>query len=187
MNEEVQFLLEETEEKMQNAVNHLDGELRRLRAGKANPYMLDGIKVDYYGVLTPLNQVSNVSTTDAKTIVVQPWEKSMIEPIEKAIMYANLGLNPVNNGELIRINVPPLTEERRRDLLKQVKAECESAKVSIRTARRDANDELKKMMKEGLEEDMEKDAEDSVQKLTDKYSGQVDELYTKKEADIMTI
>lgn len=187
MNEEVKFVLDVAEEKMQNAITHLERALLKIRAGKANPAMLNGIHVDYYGTDTPLNQVANIGTSDARTIVIQPWEKQMIAPIEKAIMAANLGFNPDNNGEVIRINIPMLTEERRAQLVKQVKAEGEDTKVSLRSSRRDANDDLKKMLKEGLSEDMQKDAEDQVQKLTDKYYVKVDDLISIKEKDIMTV
>ncbi len=187
MTEEIQILMEMTKDKMDKAITHLEHELVKIRAGKASPGMLEGVMVDYYGSMTPLQQVANVNTPDPRTIAIQPWEKTMIEPIEKAILAANLGLNPENNGELVRINVPALTEERRKDLVKQVKKEGEDAKVSIRNARRDCNDELKKMLKDGLAEDMEKDAESEVQKLTDKYSKSVDEHVNKKETDIMTI
>lgn len=187
MTEELELCLETTEESMQNSLAHLEKELGKVRAGRANPQILDGIKVNYYGTDTPLNQVSNVSASDARTIVIQPWEKNMIDPIERAIMGANIGLNPVNNGELIRLNIPILTEERRKDLVKQVKSLGETAKISIRTARRDANDEIKNLQKDGLEEDMAKDGENDVQKLTDKYSEKVDKLVEKKEEDIMTI
>ena len=187
MNEEVDFLLDVTIEKMDNALKHLESELSRIRAGKANPHILDGIDVDYYGVMTPLNQVSNVSTPDAKTIAIQPWEKNMIDPIEKAIMAANIGLTPANNGELIRLNIPPLTEERRIQLVKQVKNEGENAKVSIRNARRDANEELKTMQKDGLPEDAEKRAETKVQELTNEYTEKVDNVIHSKETDIMTV
>ena len=187
MNEEVDLVLDVAEEKMQNAIDHLEKALLKLRAGKANPSMLNGVFVDYYGTNTPLNQVANVGTSDARTIVIQPWEKQMIGPIEKAIMAANLGFNPDNNGEVIRINIPMLTEERRSQLVKQVKAEGEETKVSIRGARREANEELKKMQKDGLSEDMEKTAEDKVQKLTDNYYSKVDDLIAVKEKDIMTI
>lgn len=187
MNEEVELLLDVTEEKMQSAITHLEKALLKIRAGKANPTMLNGVFVDYYGTNTPLNQVANVGTSDARTIVIQPWEKNMIEPIEKAIMAANLGFNPDNNGEIIRINIPMLTEERRATLVKKVKAEGEEAKISLRSSRRDANEELKKMQKEGLSEDMEKTAEDKVQKLTDKFYEKVDSLISVKEKDIMTI
>jgi ribosome recycling factor len=187
MNEEVEFVLDVAEEKMQSAISHLEKALLKIRAGKANPSMLNGVFVDYYGVNTPLNQVANISTSDARTIVIQPWEKQMIGPVEKAIMAANLGFNPDNNGEVIRINIPMLTEERRGLLVKQVKSEGEDTRVGIRSARRDANEELKKMQKDGLSEDMEKDAEDKVQKLTDKYYSIVDDLVGIKEKDIMTI
>ncbi len=187
MEDDVQILIESTEEKMQKALDHLDRELGKIRAGKANPKMLDGIMVDYYGSMTPLQQVASVNTPDPRTIAIQPWEKGMIGPIEKAIMNANIGLNPDNNGELIRINVPPLTEERRHMLVKQVKKECEDARISIRNVRRDANDELKKFKKEGLAEDTEKDAEDQVQKLTDKYIKIVEEMLENKEKDILKV
>ncbi|MFO7922960.1 MAG: ribosome recycling factor [Bacteroidales bacterium] len=187
MEEDVQLVLDIAEEKMEKALVYLQDELAKLRAGKANPHMLDGIYVDYYGVSTPLNQVSNINTPDPRTITVQPWEKNMLEPVEKAIMHANLGFNPVNNGEILRIVVPALTEERRKTLVKQVKGEGENARVSIRNARREANDEVRKMQKDGLPEDMEKRTEDEIQKLTDSYSKKVDELLEKKEKDIMTI
>ena len=187
MEEEVQLQMLDAEDKMQKAVSHLEDELARVRAGKATPSLLDGIQVDYYGSMTPLNQVSNINTPDAKTISVQPWEKGMIEPIEKAILAANIGLNPINNGELIRINIPPLTEERRHDLVKQIKNFAENTKVSIRNARRDANDAFKKMKKDGLSEDLEKDAENDVQEITNKFIEKVDKVIETKEKDIMTI
>jgi ribosome recycling factor len=187
MEEDVQLILDIAEEKMEKALVYLQDELSKLRAGKASPHMLDGISVDYYGTNTPLNQVSNINTADPRSIIVQPWEKKMLETIEKAILHANLGFNPVNNGEMLRIVVPALTEERRRSLVKQVKGEGENARVSIRNARRDANDELRKMQKEGLPEDVAKRSEQEVQKLTDKYSEKIEELLKKKEDDIMTI
>lgn len=187
MQEEVEFILDVCKEKMSAAVEHLDKELSHVRAGKATPAMLDGVLVEYYGSQTPLNQVSNVSTPDARTIAIQPWEKSLIPEIEKAIMNANLGLNPDNNGEIIRVNVPVLTEERRRLLVKQVEGEGEKAKISIRGARKEANDGLKKLQKEGLSEDLEKDAEAEVQQMTDRYGKEVDSLVEAKEKDIMTI
>ena len=187
MEEEVEFVIENCEENMKAAIGHLEKELVHIRAGKASPSMLDGIQVEYYGTMTPLNQVSNVSTPDARTIAIQPWEKGLIPVIEKSIMAANLGLNPDNNGEVIRINIPVLTEERRKDLVRQVNNEGENAKVSIRTARKEAKDELKKLLKNGLSEDMEKDAEEEVQNLTDKYGKKVDALVEAKEKDIMTI
>lgn len=185
--EELEFVLEHTEEKMGAAISHLEKELVHIRAGKASPAMLDGVMVEYYGSLTPLNQVSNVSTPDARTVAIQPWEKGLIPIIEKAIMAANLGFNPENNGEIIRINVPVLTEERRKILVKQVHQEGETAKVSIRTARKEANDSLKKLLKEGLSEDMEKSGEAEVQRLTDDFGNKVDDLVKAKEKDIMTI
>ncbi|MFW5755672.1 MAG: ribosome recycling factor [Tangfeifania sp.] len=187
MQEEVDFVIEHCKEKMDAAIKHLEKELTHIRAGKASPSMLDGVQVEYYGTMTPLSQVSNVSTPDARTIAVQPWEKGLIPVIEKSILAANLGFNPDNNGELIRINIPALTEERRRQLVKQVSQEGETAKVSIRTARKDANDSLKKLLKEGLSEDMEKDAEEEVQKMTDNYGKKIDSLVEAKEKDIMTI
>lgn len=187
MEDDVQILIESTEEKMQKAIDHLDHELGKIRAGKANPRMLDDVMVEYYGTMTPLQQVASINTPDPRTIAIQPWEKGMIQPIEKAIMNANLGLNPDNNGEIVRINVPPLTEERRQDLVKHVKKEGEEARISIRNARRETNDELKKLKKDGLPEDMEKDAEDQVQKLTDKFTKKVEEMLEKKEKDIMTV
>lgn len=187
MNEEVEMYLEEAKENMQSSVEHLEKELQKLRAGKASPAMLSGISVDYYGTITPLVQVANVGTTDAQTIVIQPWEKSMISPIEKEIMKANLGFNPINNGEIIRIKVPSLTEERRTQLAKQVKTEGENAKVAIRNNRRDAIDSLKKMLKEGLSEDEEKDGEDEIQKITNSFIDKVDKIIEIKEKEIMTV
>lgn len=187
MNEEIQFIYDVAKENMQKSIDHLENELNRIRAGKANVHILDGIMVDYYGTLTPLNQVSNVSTPDAKTIAIQPWEKSMIDPIEKAIQAANIGITPINNGELIRLGIPPLTEERRIELVKQVKNEGENAKVSIRNGRRDANAEFKQMQKDGLSEDEAKDAEDTIQEMTKNYSEQVEKLVSAKEEDMMTI
>jgi ribosome recycling factor len=187
MNEEVQMFLDEAKERMAKAISHLDHVLGKLRAGKASPNLLGDVKVEYYGSLTPLSQVSTVSTPDGQTIRVQPWEKNMLGEIQKAIMNANLGFNPSNNGEAVIISVPPLTEERRKDLTKQVKVEGEDAKVSIRNARRDANEEFKKLKKEGLSEDEEKRAQDLVQELTDKYNKIVDEHLVVKEKEIMTV
>ncbi len=185
--EELEFVLEHTKEKMSAAIAHLEKELLHIRAGKASPAMLDGVLVEYYGSMAPLNQVSNVSTPDARTIAVQPWEKGLIPVIEKAILTANLGLNPENNGEIIRINIPILTEERRKTLVKQVNQEGEIAKVSLRTARKEANDSLKKLQKEGLSEDLEKDAESEVQNMTDDFGKRVEDLVKAREKDIMTI
>jgi len=187
MEEEVQFCIDEVKEKMDKAISHLQDELMRIRAGKATTTLLDGITVDYYSVVTPLNQVSNLSTPDAKTIIIQPWDKNMIEPIEKAIMHANIGLNPVNNGELIRIAVPPLTEERRKSLVKQIKSLGETCKVSIRNSRRDANEEFKKLQKDGLSEDLAKDAEIEVQEMTGDFTKKIDDMVTSREKDIMTV
>lgn len=175
------------EGKMKKAIDHLENELRVVRVGRANPAMLSGVMVDYYGTMTPLSQVASVGSPDARTIVVQPWEKKMIDPIEKAIMAANLGFNPQNNGESIRIMVPPLTEERRKELVKQVKHEGENARVSIRNARRDALEEIKKMQKNGLPEDVAKDTEAKIQKITDGYNKKVDEVLDKKEKEILTV
>lgn len=187
MNEEVQMVYEMAKENMEKTIEHLDNELMRIRAGKANVHILDGIMVDYYGTPTPLNQVSNISTPDAKTIMIQPWEKSMIDPIEKALMVSNVGITPGNNGEVIRLVVPQLTEERRVDLVKQVKNEGENARVSVRNARREANDEYKNMQKDGLSEDETKTAEDDIQKLTDEFTEKVEKIVEAKDQDIMTI
>ena len=185
--QDVKPILNQAEENMEAALMFLDESLAHIRAGKANPAMLDSVHVDYYGSLTPLNQVSNISTPDPRTIAVQPWEKKMIPVIEKAIMAANLGFNPDNNGEVIRINIPPLTEERRKGLVKQARNEGENAKISIRTARKNANEELKKLLKEGLPEDMQKDGEKEVQTYTDEFVKKIDILVSAKEKDIMTI
>lgn len=187
MNEEVQLVYEMAKERMEKSIEHLENELNRIRAGKANVHILDGVMVDYYGTMTPLSQVSNISTPDAKTIAIQPWEKKMIDPIEKAIQQANIGITPVNNGELIRLGIPPLTEERRVKLVKQVKNEGENARVSIRNGRRDANEEYKRMKKDGLAEDEVKRAEDNIQEITDEFVKKVDEIVEAKEQDIMTI
>lgn len=181
------ILFEEAEEKFEKALEHLKNELVRIRAGKADIHLLDGIVVDYYGNKTPLNQVSNINTPDARTISIQPWEKAMIPVIEKAIMEANIGLNPENNGELIRIFIPPLTEERRKELVKQVKHEGEQTKIGIRNVRREILEELKKMKKEGLSEDLEKRKEEELEDMVKDYMKKVDEMLEKKEKDIMTI
>jgi ribosome recycling factor len=172
---------------MDKAIAHADNELNKIRAGKASPSMLDDVMVDYYGTATPLSQVGSVNTPDARTIVVQPWEKSLLGPIEKAIMEANLGVNPQNDGVIIRINVPPLTEERRRDLAKKAKAEAETGKIAIRNIRKDANEKIKKLKTEGVSEDDIKVGEAEVQKLTDAYIVKVDQLSEAKEKDIMTV
>ena len=184
MNEEIEFILDSDKEGMNSALAHLVKELRTIRAGKATPAMLGNVKVNYYGALTPLSQIANVSTPDPRTISVQPWEKNMLQEIEKAIMNANLGFNPMNNGDVILINVPPLTEERRRDLSKQAKAEAEHAKVGIRNARKEANNEIKKT---DIADDMKKDTEAIVQKLTDSFVKEIDETFSVKEKEIMTV
>jgi ribosome recycling factor len=172
---------------MESAVMYLDDALARIRAGKASARILDVVKVEYYGQMSPLSNVATITTPDARTIQIQPWEKKMIAEIERAIINSSVGLAPSNNGESIRLSIPPLTEERRKELAKQCKGEAENAKVSIRNARRDAIDTLKKQVKEGLPEDAEKDAESDAQKLHDKYVKQVDEIYAKKEKEIMTV
>jgi ribosome recycling factor len=187
MNEDVELIIEETRDRMQKALEHLEHELARLRAGRSNPALLDGITVDYYGVNSPLSQVSNINTPDPKTILIQPWEKTMLGTIEKAIMAANIGLMPVNNGEVIRINIPPLTEERRHQLVKQVRNEGETAKISIRNARKWANDELKQLLKDGLPEDLEINASENVQVMTHDFNGKVDKVMALKEKDVMTV
>lgn len=183
--EEVNMVMDMAREAMQKSITHLEKELVKIRAGRANPAMLEGVKLEYYGTLTPLSQVANINTPDGRTLSVQPWEKQMIPEIEKAIMNANLGLNPQNNGEMVIINIPPLTEERRKDLVKTARAESEEARIGVRNARREANDELKKI--DDLNEDQLKDAEEEVQKLTDQYVAKVDSMVEQKEKDIMTV
>ncbi|MDP3353670.1 MAG: ribosome recycling factor [Flavobacteriaceae bacterium] len=182
--EELDFIIDSTEELMSKAITHLEIEFKNIRAGKASPAMLMGVKVDYYGTMTPLSQVANINTPDARTIMVQPWEKKLISEIEKAILIANLGFNPMNNGENIIINVPVLTEERRKDLAKQAKAAAEETKVGIRNDRRNAMNDIKKLE---ASEDMKKNAEVDIQELTDKYIKIVDEHYSIKEKEIMTV
>jgi len=185
--EEIEFILDSTKESMIGSIAHLEKEFLNIRAGKASPQMLGSVFVDYYGSQTPLSQVSNVNVPDARTITIQPYEKSMLQPIEKAIMIANIGFNPMNNGDMIIINVPALTEERRRELVKQAKAEAEDAKIGIRNARKDANTEIKKLEKEGTSEDICKTAEDDVQKLTDAFIRKIEEHLVIKEAEIMKV
>lgn len=187
MNEELQLIIDTTEEAMQAAVVHLENELTKIRGGRASANMVDGVMVDYYGATTPLNQVANVNTPEARTISIQPWEKSMIDPIMRAIQAANLGFNPTNNGSLIICAIPPMTEERRKQLVKKAKEEGEHAKVSIRTARKDANEELKKLVKAGLPEDEGKDGEAKIQAVTDNYVAKVDKHIEQKEKEIMTV
>jgi ribosome recycling factor len=185
--EEIDFILDSTKELMDGSLAHLEKEFLNIRAGKASPAMLGGVRVDYYGSATPLSQVANINVPDARTITVTPWEKNMLHPIEKAIMIANLGFNPMNNGDNIIISVPALTEERRRDLAKQAKAEAEDAKIGIRSARKEANTDIKKLEKDGLSEDVCKGAEEEVQDLTNSYIRKVDELLALKEVEIMKV
>lgn len=185
--DEIEFILDSTKESMEHAVDHLKNELLKIRAGKASPSMLDSVYVEYYGSNTKLSQVSNVSTLDGRTLSIQPYERSIISDIERAIINSNLGLNPQNNGEVILINIPPLTEERRKTLVKQAKAEGEHAKIAIRNARKDGNDTAKKLSKDGVSEDMIKDTEAQIQKLTDSYVEKIDKLIELKEKDILTI
>ena len=184
---DVKVVLSEAEEKMEEAVMYLDESLARIRAGKANVKILDGIRVESYGSMVPLNNVAAINTPDARTIAIKPWDKNMFRPIEKAIIDSEVGIMPENNGEIIRLGIPPLTEERRKQLAKQCGKEAEQAKVSIRNARRDTNDRLKKAIKDGLSEDLEKDAEATLQKTPDKYIKKIDEILAAKEKEIMTV
>ncbi|MCH5215392.1 MAG: ribosome recycling factor [Muribaculaceae bacterium] len=184
---DVSFYLNDAEEKMGLAVEYLDESLATIRAGKANPKILANVRVDYYGTLSPISNVANVSVPDARTITITPWEKSMFKEIEKAIINSDLGIMPENNGEVIRLSIPPLTEERRKQLVKQSKAEAEQAKISVRNARRDAIDGLKKAVKDGMPEDVEKDAETQVQKIHDKYMKRIDDIFAAKEKEILTV
>lgn len=185
MNEDIQFIIDSAKESMDSAIDHLKKQFLNIRAGKASPAMLGNVMVDYYGSQTPLAQVANVNTPDGRTITIQPWEKGMIQPIEKAIQIANLGFNPMNNGEQLIINVPPLTEERRRELAKQAKAEAEDAKIGVRNARKEANNDIKKL--EDASEDLQKNAEADVQTLTDDSVKRIDELLVNKDKEIMTV
>lgn len=187
MSEETEFTLEEAREGMQLAVSHLEKEFQKIRAGKASPMMLEGVKIDYYGAMTPIEQTANISTPDARQIIVQPWDKGVLGLLEKAIMAANLGFNPKNEGEILRIVVPPLTEERRRDLVKKAKMEAENAKISIRNIRRSANDTAKNLKKDGTPEDEVTRLETDIQKITDEFISQVDKFLEAKEKDIMTV
>ncbi len=187
MTEEIEFILDSTKESMEGSIAHLEKSFTNIRAGKASPAMLGSVFVDYYGSATPLSQVSKISVPDARTITLQPFEKNMLQAIEKAIMIANLGFNPMNNGDVVIISVPPLTEERRRELAKQAKAEAEDAKIGVRNARKDANTDIKKLEKEGTSEDICKSAEDDVQNLTNAYIKKIDELLVEKEAEIMKV
>ncbi len=187
MNEEVTFIIDSAREGMQKAIDHLTTELQKIRAGKASPSMLDTVHVNYYGANTPLSQVANINTPDPKTIIIQPWEKSMLDEISNSILTSNIGLAPQSNGEVLIITLPPLTEERRRELVKKARAEAEHAKVGIRTSRKDANDEVKSLEKEGLSEDEARDAEDSIQEMTKEYTNRCDAIVDRKEEDIMKV
>jgi len=187
MHEEIEFTMEETKEGMALAIQHLEKELQKVRAGKASAQMLDGVKIDYYGVMTPIDQTANISTPDGRQIIVQPWDKGVLGLIDKAIQAANLGFNPKNEGEILRIQVPPLTEERRRDLVKKAKNEAENAKITIRNIRRNSNDTARKLKKEGVPEDEADKLEEEVQKLTDDFIARVDKIFEIKEKDIMTV
>tara|TARA_B100000900_G_scaffold415788_1_gene447196 strand:- start:5785 stop:6348 length:564 start_codon:yes stop_codon:yes gene_type:complete len=187
MIEEVNFNLDVAKEAMDDVISRLELTLSKIRAGKANPLMLSAVKLDYYGVQTPLSQAANITSTDAQTLSIQPFDKNLINDIEQAIVEANLGFNPSNNGEKVIVNVPPLTEERRIELVKQVKSEIENAKVSIRNHRQKANDEMRKLSKSGASEDIVRDAESSVQNLTNSYTSKIDIIYNQKELDIMTV
>jgi ribosome recycling factor len=187
MTEEINFYLSEAEESMQKSVQHTGAELMKIRAGKASPAMVENLRVDYYGTPTPLSQVANIMTPDARTLMIKPWEKNMVAEIGKAIKNSDLGLNPMTEADGIRLNIPALTEERRRELVRQAKNETENGKIRVRNIRKDVNDSLKKLQKEGTAEDAVKDAEGKVQKLTDAYIVKMDELLSKKEAEIMTI
>lgn len=185
--QDIKPILTEAEENMEATILFLDESLAHIRAGKANPRILDGVKVDYYGSHVPISNVATITTPDAKTITIQPWEKGLIGVIEKAILNSDVGITPMNNGETIRLGIPPLTEERRKTLAKQARHEGEEAKISVRNARREAIEHLKKMVKEGLPEDVEKDSEASVQKIHDKYIRKIDEMLAAKEKEIMTV
>ena len=187
MEEEISFYLEDAEASMNKAVTHTLNEFAKIRAGKASPIMLKGVVVEYYGSMSPLDQIANVSAPDARTLMIKPWEKGSLNDIERAIINSDLGLNPQNDGETIRINVPVLTEERRRGLVKQSKNEAENGKISLRSIRKETNSELKKLQKEGASEDNIKDAESTIQDLTNKFSKTLDDIFSKKEIEIMKI
>jgi ribosome recycling factor len=187
MSDDLMLILEDAQDSMQKALNHLESELVRIRAGKANPQMLEGLTVDYYGTPTVLNQVGNVSVLDSRTLTIQPWEKNMLQPIERAIINANLGVTPQNDGNIIRLFLPPLTEERRKEFVKRANGEGEQSKVAVRSIRREAIEQIKKLQKDGLSEDEAKDAEKNMQELTDKYIAQVEKHLAAKEKDIMSV
>lgn len=185
--EEIQLFLDEARDLMEKAIRHTGMEFNKIRAGKASPAMLDGLSIDYYGVPTPLNQAATVNTSDARTLVIRPFEKKLLSDIERAIINSDLGLNPQSDGEVVRLIIPPLTEERRRDLVKQVKNEGEAGKVSIRSIRKETNEELRKLLKEGVSEDDVKKAEEKVQQLTDSHISKIDLMISEKDREIMTV
>jgi ribosome recycling factor len=187
MSDELDFIVEESKDSMIRAITHLENELTRIRAGKANPQMLDGVQVDYYGVPTVINQMANVSALDARTLTIQPWEKNMLQPIERAIINANLGVTPQNDGNIIRLFMPPLTEERRREFVKKAYSEGEQTRVAVRSIRRDAIEEIRKLQKEGLSEDLTKDAEKQMQEITDQHISMVEKHLASKEKEIMSV
>jgi ribosome recycling factor len=187
MSEELSLIMDDAEEHMKKAIQHLEIGLVKIRAGRANPNMLDGIVVDYYGTPTPIGQVGNISVVDARTITIQPWEKNMLQPIERSIINSNIGLTPQNDGNIIRLFLPPLTEERRKELVKRVNGEGELTKVAIRNIRREAIEHIKKLQKDGLSEDAAKDAEKDIQVLTDRYSAQIDKHLEAKDKEIMSV
>ena len=187
MNQDIESIIADADDYMNKAINHLEAELTKIRAGKANPQMLDGIQVDYYGSPMPINQVANISVMDARTLSIQPWEKNMLQPIERAIIASNIGLNPQNDGSFIRLFLPPLTEERRKELVKRCHSEGEHSKVAIRNIRRDSIEHIKKLQKNGLSEDAAKDAEAAVQQVTDKYTAAVEKHLVSKEKEIMSV
>ncbi|MCI1188784.1 ribosome recycling factor [Hymenobacter sp. DH14] len=187
MDEEIQFYLDELAESMTKALAHVNVEMSRIRAGKASPAMLDGLRVDYYGTSTPVSQIANITAPDARTLFIKPWEKNMIGEVTKAIKNSDLGLNPMSDAEGVRLNIPAMTEERRRELVKQAKNETEAGKVRVRGIRKDVNESLRKLLKEGASEDAVKSAEEKVQKTTDTYIAEVDKVLSKKEAEIMTV
>ena len=187
MTDDISIILEETVDSMKKAMSHFESELSKIRAGKANPSMLDGITVDYYGNPTPINQVGNLSAIDARTLTIQPWEKNMLQPIERAIIASNIGINPQNDGVIIRLFLPPLTEERRKELVKRSNGEGEQAKIAVRSIRRDSIEKIKKLEKEGLSEDQAKDAENEIQNITDTYISITDKYLEIKEKEIMVV
>lgn len=187
LSEQMQLIMDDTDSHMKKAIQHLETELVKIRAGRANPNMLDGLVVDYYGSPTPISQVGNINATDARTLTIQPWEKNLLQPIERSIIAANLGVTPQNDGNVIRLFLPPLTEERRKELVKRVNAEGELSKIAIRNLRRDAIEHIKKLQKDGLSEDAAKDTEKDVQVLTDKYIAQIDKHLELKDKEIMSV